>query len=96
MDNMQDILTLAESLWEYIEPKVDKKISRTVSYYRAEVTAAAANGKITVKKPFDDTPLALPYVSSAANLQVGQQATVLVLGTESNSFIIGDGKLSNL
>lgn len=96
MDNMQDILTLAESLWEYIEPKVDKKISRTVSYYRAEVTAAAANGKITVKKPFDDTPLALPYVSSAANLQVGQQATVLVLGTEANSVIISDGSLSTL
>lgn len=41
-------------------------------------------------------PLSLPYVSSAAELPVGSQVTVLVLGNASNAIVLGDGTLSNL
>lgn len=91
-----EIQTLANEVGKYIMKNlVEPRLSKTVSFYRAFVTAAASNGKITVQKPFD-TSVALPYVTSAAGLNVGDQCTVLVLGDYSNSIIIGDGKLTNL
>lgn len=92
----QDMKALADNLWTYFEPKIKTMLSSGVSYYRAKVTAAAAGGTITVQRPFDQTELALPYVSSAEALAVGDQCTVMVFGSQSNAVVLGNGTLSNL
>ena len=92
----QDMKDLADNLWTYFEPKVKSLLSFGVSYYRAQVTQAASNGTITVQRPFDQTQLALPYVSSAEGLEVGSQVTVMVFGSQSNAIVLGNGTLSNL
>lgn len=79
-------------LREYVEPR----LARSVSFYRAQVVSGASGGKITVRQPFDETAVALPYVSSAENLAAGSQCTVLVLGGASNAIVLGDGMLTNL
>lgn len=92
-----EILALADEIGRYVvQEYVEPRLARAVSYYRAQVVAGAANGKITVKRPFDDTAVALPYVSSAAGLASGSQCTVLVLGGASNAIVLGDGMLTNL
>lgn len=96
MTNNQEMKTLADNLWTYFEPKVKAMLSSSVSFYRAQITAAAANNRITVQRPFDDTEISLSYVSSAAELPVGSQVTVLVLGSPSNAVVLGNGTLSNL
>lgn len=95
-DTNQEMKALADNLWTYFEPKIKAMLSSGVSFYRAQITAAAANGRITIQRPFDETALSLPYVSSAAELPVGSQVTVLVLGSASNAIVLGDGTLSNL
>lgn len=96
MNNNQEIKALADNLWVYFEPKIKAMLSSGVSFYRAQITAAAANNRITVQRPFDDTEISLPYVSSAAELPVGSQVTVLVLGSPSNAIVLGSGTLGNL
>lgn len=59
----QDMKDLADNLWTYFEPKVKSLLSSGVSYYRAQVTAAAAGGTITVQRPFDRP--SLPFPTSA-------------------------------
>ena len=92
----QDMQVLADNLWTYFEPKIKSLLSSGVSYCRAQVTQAASGGTITVQRPFDQTQLSLPYVSSAEGLEVGSQVTVLVLGSQSNAIVLGNGTLSNL
>lgn len=99
MNENEEMRVLADMIWDYYlhsEDKIPRLMADKVSYFRAQVTAAASNNRITVKRPFDDTPLTLPYVSSAADLAVGAQCTVLVLGSLSNSIVIGDGMISGL
>lgn len=93
---METFESLADRIGKYvIEKYVKPREALTVRYFRATVTAPAADGKITVQRPFD-TPMALPYVSSAAELAEGEQCVVLVLGSMSNCIVLGDGTLSNL
>lgn len=97
MNQANGMKQFADNVGKYIYDKfVAPKMANKVSYYRAEVTATASGGKITIRKPFDSTSYALPYVSSAAGLAVGDQCIVIVLGSASNAIILGDGRLSNL
>ena len=97
MNQTGSMKAFADNIGRYIYDKfVVPKMANKVSYYRAEVTAAASGGKITVQRPFDSASLSLPYVSSAASLAVGDQCIVIVLGSASNAIILGDGRLSNL
>lgn len=96
MNNDQEIKQFADQLWEYFKPKIDSLTHSNVWYFRAQVTKAASNGKITVRRPFDEE-ISLPYVSSMASASVGSQVTVFVLGSSlTNAVIIGNGTLSNL
>lgn len=97
MSATQDFRAFADKIGKYIVKKfVEPKLANAVTYYKAEVTAAASGGKITIQKPFDATAYALPYVGSAAGLSVGDTCTVFCLGSPSNGVIIGDGGLTNL
>lgn len=96
MSGNEDMKALADALWVYFEPRIKSLTQNNLSYFRAEVVSAAANGKITVRKPFDDTTMQLPYVSSAASLKAGAQCVVLQLGSASNCIVAGNGMLSGL
>lgn len=96
MKPMDGFNEIADSIGAYVVEKYVKPLlSNQVSFYRAKVTAAASDGKITVQRPFDN-PVALPYVGSAAGLTVDEQCVVLVFGGSNNAIIIGDGVLSNI
>lgn len=96
-DCSESMCEFADNLAEYIWNKhIAPKMSKNLQFYRAVVTNAPSGGKIKVQRPFDSQIVALPYVGSAAGLTAGEQCTVLMLGSQSNSIVIGDGKLSNL
>ena len=96
MDENQDMKRFADRLWEYFRPKIEELTRSSIWYFRAQVTREAANGKITVQRPFDEE-IALPYVSSMANAAVGSQVTVFVFGSSlTNAVICGNGSLSIL
>lgn len=96
MDENTEMKKFADRLWEYFKPKVEELTHSGVWFFRAQVTKAASNGKLTVKRPFDEA-IALPYVSSISGASVGSQVTVLVFGSSlTNAIVVGDGTLSNL
>lgn len=70
--------------------------SDLVRYYRAEVAAPAAGGKITVRRPYDGINLTLPCTKSAEALTVGAQCLVFVLGQESNAVVFSDGMMRKI
>lgn len=93
MDDNQEMKRFADRLWDYFKPKIEELTRSNIWYFRAQVTKAAADGKITVQRPFDDE-IALPYVSGMENAAVGSQVTVFVLGSSmTNAVICGDGTL---
>ena len=95
MNQTEQMKALADQIGKYVMKEyVGPALNKTVRFFRAEVSAAASDGLITVQRPFDDTPLPLPYTASAASLQVGDQCLVLVLGDLSNAVVFGDGQLS--
>lgn len=96
MASNEELLQFADNLGRYISEKyVKPMLSRTLTFYRAKVTTAAANGIIGIKAPYSDE-IFLPYVPGAAGLTVGTQCVVLEFGASSNAIILGDAKLSNL
>lgn len=96
MDENAEMKRFADRLWEYFRPKIEELTRSNVWYFRAQVTKEAANGKITIQRPFDEE-VALPYVSSMENAAVGSQVTVFVFGSSmTNAVICGNGSLSIL
>ncbi len=91
---MEDVRSAADRLGRYIMKHfVEPRLRRSVSFYRATVTGELSNGKLTVQRPMDN-PISIPCTANAAGLQKGDQCVVLVLGSESNSIVIGNGTLS--
>nr|DAT52513.1 MAG TPA: hypothetical protein [Caudoviricetes sp.] len=81
----KELVSLVLELWNgFFERKVRDTQKGMVRYYRAQVTAAAQNGKITVKRPFDEVTLPISYVKSMENATVGRQVVVLVYGEDKN------------
>lgn len=88
---------LADAIGDYIMRHfVEPRLARTIGFYRAEVKAGASGGKITVKRPYDDISVALPYTSAAASLKQGDQCIVMTLGSSSNAIVFSDGMMSTL
>ena len=92
------LVTLAQRLWDnFFRHRVRETQTDMVRQYRAQVTTAAAEGKIGVKRPFDETESFLPYVSTMAAAPVGAQVVVLVFGEGKNAgnhmvFMYADGR----
>lgn len=96
IDKNDKIIAIADNLADYIwEKRIKPALGSYVSFYRAEVTAAAENGKIKIQRPFS-APFLLPYAGSAGGLKVGEQCLVLEFGSSSNAVIVGKVDLSNL
>ena len=93
----QEMKMFADNLWNnYFKGKVQEMLKSHISFYRAQVVSAAANGVVGIQKPFETSTLSLPYVPSAeALLAAGAQAMVLVIGEQSNSIVVGPPSLSN-
>lgn len=95
--SQNDIKDFASYASRYFLPKLEENVSDCVRFYRAEVTKAASGGYITVKRPFDSTEQALPYVKAMESAAVGSQVIVFVFGSSgnaNNSVIVNDGKFS--
>ncbi len=80
------LVTLARRLWNnFFSHRVRETQQDMIRFYRAEVTAAAADGKITVRRPFDTAETALSYVGSMAGAKKGAHVVVLVFGEKKNA-----------
>lgn len=93
-----DITDIASYVSKYLMPQVNEQTSDCIRYYRAYVTSAASNGKISVKRPFDDAVQKLAYVPAMENAKVGDQVTVFAFGDSGNSqncIIVDTGKFAN-
>ncbi len=90
----QDMKSLADSLWEYMKPKVENTQTNSVRYFRAKVTANPGSNQLTVQRPFDNTQT-LPCVPNMSGAAVGDEVTVLIMGNNSNATVVGTGSLSN-
>jgi len=86
--------SLADSLWEYMKPKVENTQTNSVRYFRAKVTANPGSNQLTVQRPFDNTQT-LPCVPNMSGAAVGDEVTVLIMGNNSNATVVGTGSLSN-
>ena len=97
MELAREMKELADNLGRYITEKfVKPRMQSAVSFFIAKVTVAPSGGIVTVQKPFDSSTYSLPYVTSAAGLNVGDNCIVFVLGSMSNAIVMGDGRLTNL
>ena len=100
-DDNEQMRVLADNLWKYMEPKLNDKLSRTVSFFRAQVRRdagdpAEGSNTMTVLRPLDNTPLTLPCSAGIANAAAGSQVTVFVLGDLSNAVVVSDGMMRKL
>lgn len=91
----------ADNLMDYIEKRLNDRLSRYVSHFRAAVRRdpgdpAVGSNTMTVIRPFDNTPLTLPCSNGIANAAAGSQVTVYVHGDLSNAFVISDGMMRTL
>lgn len=94
-DSTEAMLEMANNMWDgFFRDKVLDVLGNYVSYYRATVTAAYADGFITVQEPFDHEHV-IRCAANASGLAVGDQCIVLMLGGPQNSLVIGNGTMSN-
>ena len=81
----KELAALMRDMWNnFFERKVRETQVGMIRYYRAEVTAAAQNGRLTAQKPSDDTELNVSYVTTMETDAEGRQVVVLVYGEEKN------------
>ena len=79
---------LAKKAADYAVKRVrEEELGDVVRFFRARVVKAAAGGKITVRRAFDETDLALPCAAGAEALAVGDPCLVLVFGALSNAVV---------
>ena len=85
---MKDIERIARNFTAYMKrTALREELGDVVRFFRARVVKAAAGGKITVRRAFDETDLALPCAAGAEALAVGDPCLVLVFGTLSNAVV---------
>lgn len=93
-NNSEAMLGMAENLWNgFFRTKVKEMLGSYLSYYRAKVIEAPANGTIKVQEPFDHAHV-IACAASASGLQAGDECIVLMFGGPQNSIVIGNGTLS--
>lgn len=81
----EQLTTLAQRLWDnFYAKKVKDTQTAMLRYYRAQVTTAAQNGKLGVKRPMDESEMLLSYAASMAQAPVGAQVVVMVFGDGKN------------
>lgn len=86
----------ADAVWDYIKERYFLQyLERSVSFYRATVTEAPANGKVKIQRPFD-AEIEVRCASSADGLAVGDDCLVLSFGSASNAVAICDAALRRL
>lgn len=94
---VEQMKRLADALWRYLEPKVDKKVEPYFKVMRATVTAAASGGVMGVQFPFDASSISIPYVTSIASAKVGDSVWVgIPYSKMQNAFVFGSAMFKNL
>ena len=93
MSDAEQIKILADQMWGYFKPKVEKMLQRNIQFFRAKVVSNQYDGTLEVEKPFDTTTLTLPCTSAVSDATVGQQVLAFVFGSLSNAVVVASGKL---
>lgn len=92
-----EMKALADSLWNYFQPKVADATRSCLRLEKATVKAAPSGGTVAVQLPFDDTVLNLPYASSLSGLTAGQSVWVGIPYSDlSNGVVMFDATFQNL
>ena len=96
MNDQESMRLLADQLFLYMRPKIQKMMSSNVSFFRAEVVSNPGNNTLVIQRPLESNTLTLPCSDSISSAAAGDQVTVLVLGSLSNAVVVSDGKMSTL
>lgn len=99
MATKDDLTSVAEYVWRYISPKIEERLSHNVQWYRAKVTQAAQDDRISIQRPFDSTEQSLPFLASMEFANAGDEVTVFTFGgasggNNSNSVIVNNGSFN--
>lgn len=99
MATKDDLTSIAEYVWRYISPKIEERLAHNVQWYRAKVTQAAKDDRISIQRPFDETEQSIPYLAPMASANAGDEVTVFVFGGTSggnnnNSVIVNNGSFN--
>ena len=99
MATKDDLTSIAEYVWRYISPKIEERLAHNVQWYRAKVTKAAKDDRISIQRPFDETEQSIPYLAPMASANAGDEVTVFVFGGTSggnnnNSVIVNNGSFN--
>jgi hypothetical protein len=91
-----EILELAQNLAKFTQKtQTEPSGVMNLGFFVGTVKSKTST-RIRVTRPFDNTVLSLPYVSSASVLAAGDSCFVLVPGSLSKAIVLGYGNLSNL
>lgn len=94
MNPQKEMEQFSERLYDnFIRPSVKEDLQNgnltngasPVGCFRATVTQALTNGKLTVQRPFDTETLELTPVASMQSAAVDSQVLVLVFGSGGNA-----------
>lgn len=94
MNDMENMRVFADQLWKYMVPKLKSMFASNVSYFRAQVVSNPGNNTLEVQRPVENGTLTLPCTTAMSGAAVGQQVTVLVMGSLSNAVVVADGKMN--
>lgn len=96
MDDQEQMKILADNLFFYMKPKIEKMMLNNVKFFRAQVVSNPGNNTLEVQQAFDTTTMTLPCSTGVSSAVAGDQVTVLVMGSLSNAVVVSDGKMSTL
>lgn len=96
MDDQEQMKVLADQLFLYMKPKIEKMMQSNVKFFRAQVVSNPGNNTLEVQQAFDNTTMTLPCATGISSAVAGDQVTVLILGSLSNAVVVSDGKMSTL
>jgi hypothetical protein len=98
LDNNYQITQIAENIWNYIQPKINKMMSNNILFFRAQVISNPGDGTLNIQRPFDSTILTLPCLDNMKDAAANSQVLVMVFGSLSgnNAIVVSDGKFSSI
>lgn len=97
MTDFDNLKVMADQLWLYFKPKIERMNALNVKFFRAQVVSNPGNNKLEIRRSnLDTTTFTLPCTNAMSSAAVGSQVIVFVLGDLSNAVVVSDGKMTAL
>ena len=71
MNDQENMKILADQLFLYMKPKIQRMFANGVSYFRAEVVSNPGSNTLEVQRPMESNTLTLPCSNSISGASAG-------------------------